>query len=229
METLEFVGVPELLADGRAVGVNFPPNPQYGLAITLGGAEARLLDLTSAYAVLANNGMRMQPTAIGRVWNSAQRSHRLRDYRQTQGQQVVRPEHAWLITNILSDNTARRQVFGPNSILRTTYPSAVKTGTTNDFRDNLTVGYTPDMVVGVWVGNSDNSEMEGVSGVTGAAPIWAEIMDERTRANLRLTLAPRRAWWRRDLRVGRARAIGRLPDRRCVEIFQERSVALARR
>jgi penicillin-binding protein 1C len=176
VETLEFVTVPGFLEMAQRVGLNFPPNPQYGLAITLGGAEARLLDLTAAYAVLANNGVRTQPTAITRVESAT--GQLIRDYRQTQGQQVVRPEHAWLITNILSDNNARIKSFGPNSILRTTYPSAVKTGTTNDFRDNLTVGYTPDMVVGVWVGNSDNSEMEGVSGVTGAGPIWRQIMDE---------------------------------------------------
>ncbi|MCS6773834.1 MAG: hypothetical protein NZ693_06970, partial [Thermoflexales bacterium] len=101
----------------------------------------------------------------------------LRDYRQTQGQQVVLPEHAYLITSILSDNEARAKTFGRNSPLRLSRPAAAKTGTTNDFRDNLTVGYTPELVVGVWVGNSDNSPMRDVSGITGAAPIWKQIME----------------------------------------------------
>ncbi|MCS6849171.1 MAG: PBP1A family penicillin-binding protein [Anaerolineae bacterium] len=176
VETLDFVTVPGFLEMAQRVGLNFPPNPAYGLAITLGGAEARLLDLTAAYAVLANGGVRLPPIAITRVESADGRL--LRDYRQTQGQQVVRPEHAWLITSMLSDNAARAKTFGLNSPLRLSRPAAAKTGTTNDFRDNLTVGYTPDLVVGVWVGNSDNSPMRGVSGITGAAPIWKQIMEE---------------------------------------------------
>lgn len=176
VETLNFVTVPGFLEMAQRVGLNFPPNPAYGLAITLGGAEARLLDLTAAYAVLANNGVRILPTAITRVESADGRL--LRDYRQTQGQQVVRPEHAWLITSMLSDNAARAKSFGANSPLRLSRPAAAKTGTTNDFRDNLTVGYTPELVVGVWVGNSDNSPMKNVSGITGAAPIWRQIMEE---------------------------------------------------
>ena len=84
--------------------------------------------------------------------------------------QVVDPVDAFLITDILSDNEARSTAFGPNSVLRLDRPAAVKTGTTNDFRDNLTVGYTPELVTGVWVGNADNSEMRNISGVTGAGP-----------------------------------------------------------
>jgi 1A family penicillin-binding protein len=176
VETLNFVGLPAFLELAQRVGLNFPANPAYGLAITLGGAEARLLDLTAAYAVLANNGLRLQPTAITRVERAD--GTLLRDYRHTQGQQVIRPEHAYLITSMLSDNAARARSFGPNSPLMLSRPAAAKTGTTNDFRDNLTVGYTPDLVAGVWVGNSDNSEMQGVSGITGAAPIWNQIMEQ---------------------------------------------------
>lgn len=175
VETLDFVGVPNFLEMAQRVGINFPPNPAYGLAVTLGGAEARLIDMTAAYAVLANNGVKMQPTAITRVESAG--GQLIRDYRATQGAQVVRPEHAYLITSILSDNNARAKSFGTNSVLRLSRPAAVKTGTTNDFRDNLTIGYTPDLVVGVWVGNADNSEMQGVSGITGAAPIWRDIME----------------------------------------------------
>jgi len=93
------------------------------------------------------------------------------------GQQVISPVDAFLITDILSDNEARSLTFGPNSFLHLTdRPVAAKTGTTNDFRDVLTMGYTPQLVTGVWVGNADNSEMRNVTGITGAAPIWNEFM-----------------------------------------------------
>jgi membrane peptidoglycan carboxypeptidase len=91
---------------------------------------------------------------------------------------AVQPAFAYLVTSILSDNAARTPAFGPNSVLRLPgdRPAAVKTGTTNDFRDNWTIGYTPELVVGTWVGNSDGSPMRGVSGVAGAGPIWNGIM-----------------------------------------------------
>ena len=200
VETLQFVGVSEFVTFTKKFGINFPPNDQYGLAITLGGAEARLLDMTSAYAVIANGGLRVPPTAIRKVESAsgsfscdylafAQPQQRSTASLQptpdtslacppTVPQQIVAPEHAYLITNILSDNNARVKSFGANSVLKLSRPAAVKTGTTNDYRDNLTLGYTPELVVGVWVGNSDNSEMEGVSGITGAAPIWHGIVEK---------------------------------------------------
>ena len=195
VDTLNFVGVPEFLAYAKKFGINFPENPAYGLAITLGGAEARLIDMTGAYAVLANNGNRVPPTAIRKVESadgtfvcdyvqqSAISNQRLANATEIvcnvpKHEQIVSAEHAYLITNILSDNTARAKSFGPNSVLKLSRPAAVKTGTTNDYRDNLTLGYTPDLAVGVWVGNSDNTEMKGTTGVTGAAPIWAEIVEK---------------------------------------------------
>jgi membrane peptidoglycan carboxypeptidase len=123
----------------------------------------------------------MLPIAITRIESAD--GQLLRDYRDTPGQQVVRPEHVYLITSILSDNAARAKSFGPNSPLKLSRPAAAKTGTTDDFRDNLTAGYTPDLAVGVWVGNTDNAEMQGVTGITGAAPIWRDIM-EQIHANL---------------------------------------------
>ncbi|MBK8793978.1 MAG: hypothetical protein IPN59_12810 [Holophaga sp.] len=94
------------------------------------------------------------------------------------GQQVIRAEHAFLMSSILSDNTARTPSFGANSVLNLPFQAAVKTGTTNDYRDNWTVGYTPDVVVGVWVGNADYTPMINSTGVSGAAPIWAAFMQE---------------------------------------------------
>jgi len=94
------------------------------------------------------------------------------------GDQVVDPRVAYLVTDILSDDNARIIGFGAGSVLNLTRPAAVKTGTTSDWRDNWTVGYTPDLVVGVWVGNADNEAMGHVSGVTGAAPIWHDYMED---------------------------------------------------
>jgi len=90
--------------------------------------------------------------------------------------QVIKPEHAYLISSILSDNAARTPMFGANSVLNLPFQVAAKTGTTNDYRDNWTMGYTPDLAVGAWIGNADYSEMEHISGIAGAAPIWSEFM-----------------------------------------------------
>jgi len=101
----------------------------------------------------------------------------IEEYHPPEGIRVLRAEHAYLVTHILADNGARAPIFGPNSVLQLSRPAAVKTGTTNDYRDNWTIGYTPDMVVGVWVGNADNSKMRGVSGVDGAGPIWHNVVE----------------------------------------------------
>lgn len=177
VKTLEYVGIPDFLAMAHRTGINFPPNDKYGLALTLGGGETRLLDLTNGFATLANNGVLVTPTAIARVLlpNGQVEKDYLAGNRVGQ---VVASQYVYLITSILSDNSARAPMFGSNSVLKTSRPTAVKTGTTNDFRDNLTVGYTPDLVVGVWVGNTDNTEMLGVTGLTGAAPIWREVIDK---------------------------------------------------
>jgi len=92
------------------------------------------------------------------------------------GEQVLRTEHAFLLSSILSDNQARTPAFGADSMLRLPFQVAAKTGTTNDFRDNWTLGYTPDVAVGAWVGNADYTPMQNISGITGAAPIWSEFM-----------------------------------------------------
>jgi penicillin-binding protein 1C len=173
--TLDSVGLPDFLKMTQRVGINFPPNDQYGLAITLGGAEARLLDMTGAFAVLANAGNYISPTLISRVETTDGKV--LFDRTQIKARQVIAPEHAYLMTSILSDNNARIKTFGANSVLKLSRPAAVKTGTTNDTRDNLAIGYTPDLVVGVWAGNTDNTPMKNVSGVEGAAPIWAQVVE----------------------------------------------------
>ena len=117
--------------------------------------------------------MRFPPFAISKIVDLTGKV--VYEYKPS-SEQVIRPEHAYLISSILSDNAARSPMFGPNSVLALPFNAAAKTGTTNDFRDNWTLGYTPDLVVGVWVGNADYTPMVNTTGLTGAAPIWAEFM-----------------------------------------------------
>jgi membrane carboxypeptidase/penicillin-binding protein PbpC len=165
-----------LLAMARRVGITTLSRPDYGLSLTLGGGEVTLLDLTNFYAVLANNGRLNRPASILRIEDKD--GNLIFENTPPIGDQVVRPEHAFLITSILSDQAARRPVFGRNSVLDLPFQAAVKTGTTNDFRDNWTIGYTPDVSVGVWVGNADYTPMKGTTGLTGAAPIWSSVMQK---------------------------------------------------
>ncbi|MBI3159158.1 MAG: transglycosylase domain-containing protein [Chloroflexi bacterium] len=177
VKTLNFVGVygeGGLVAMAQRLGITTLTSDQYGLALTLGGGEVTLLELTNAYAVFANSGQYVPAYAISRITDF--QGNVVFEHRRPEPAQVIRPEHAWLITSILSDNAARTPAFGPNSALNLPFPVAAKTGTTNDFRDNWTLGYTPDVAVGVWVGNPDYTPMVNTSGLTGAAPIWNEFM-----------------------------------------------------
>jgi membrane peptidoglycan carboxypeptidase len=165
---------------------------RYGLALTLGGGEVTLLELTDSYAAFANGGNRVTPYTVlaitdaeGQVLNvsSATRNTETQTpmISVTQSTRVapvavLSPQIAYLITNILADPYARMRAFGLESVLDIGRPAAAKTGTTTDWRDNWTVGYTPDRVVGVWVGNADGSPMEAVSGITGAGPVWRAVM-----------------------------------------------------
>lgn len=183
VKALDFVGIyddpttPEkegLVSFAERVGITTFTRDDYGLSLTLGGGDVSLLELTSVYATYANGGSRVPPTGILRIEDSA--GALVYEFEQPVADQVIRPEHAYMITDILSDNAARTPAFGPNSDLRLPFQAAAKTGTTNDFRDNWTLGYTPDFAVGVWVGNADYTPMEKTSGLSGAAPIWNEVM-----------------------------------------------------
>ena len=131
--------------------------------------------MTSAFGVFANSGVRLPPVSILKITDF--QGNVVYEYKPPQGEQVIRPEHAYLITSILSDNEARSWMFGTNSALNLSFPVAAKTGTTNDFRDNWTLGYTPDLVTGVWVGNADYTPMINTTGTSGAAPIWSQFME----------------------------------------------------
>jgi penicillin-binding protein 1C len=183
VKTLNFVGIYDdpstpqkdgLIAMAERLGITTLTRDDYGLSLTLGGGDVTLLQLTGAYAVFANGGLRVPPVAITRIVDHNGKT--VYSYEQPQADQVISAEHAYLITSILSDNAARTPAFGPNSLLNLPFPVAAKTGTTNDFRDNWTLGYTPELAVGVWVGNADYTPMQNTTGLTGAAPIWNQFM-----------------------------------------------------
>ncbi|MCC6613248.1 MAG: transglycosylase domain-containing protein [Anaerolineae bacterium] len=176
--TLAHVGVPALIDLLNQAGVTtLATNPNLDLAVTLGGGEVRLLDLTAAYGIFPNGGTRVQPVFLLRVADRA--GNVLYQWGPgAAGSPVIDSRVAYLITNILSDDNARILGFGRNSMLNIGRPAAAKTGTTTNFRDNWIVGYTPNLVAGVWVGNADNTPMVDVTGVSGAAPIWNAFMRE---------------------------------------------------
>jgi membrane peptidoglycan carboxypeptidase len=183
VKTLDFVKIYDdpntpqkdgMIGMAERLGITSFTRPDYGLSLTLGGGDVSLLELTGAYSVFANGGKRVPPVAILRIVDF--QGNVVYEYQPSQPEQVVRPEHAFLISSILSDNEARSWMFGRNSLLNLPFQVAAKTGTTNDFRDNWTLGYTPDLVTGVWVGNADYTPMVNTTGLTGAAPIWSAFM-----------------------------------------------------
>ncbi|MDO9300480.1 MAG: transglycosylase domain-containing protein, partial [Anaerolineales bacterium] len=184
VKALEFIGIyddpntPEkegMIGMAERLGIRSLTRNDYGLSLTLGGGDVSLLDMTSAYSVFANGGQRMPPVAILKITDFA--GNVIYEYKPEAGEQVIRAEHAYLISSILSDNEARNFTFGRHSALNLSFPVAAKTGTTNDIRDNWTMGYTPDLATGVWVGNADYTPMVSSSGLSGAAPIWSQFME----------------------------------------------------
>ncbi len=192
VKLLSLVGVKNVINTAHRMGINTLDKERYGLALTLGGGETTLLDMTYANSVLANQGVMagvpvdplqlkpgyrtLDPVAVLKVVDSNDKT--IYEFKQPNTERIVTPQLSYLISDVLSDNTARTPGFGSNSVLKLSRPAAVKTGTTSDWRDNWTIGYTPDYAVGVWVGNSDNSEMEHISGVSGAGPIWHDVMEK---------------------------------------------------
>ncbi|MEZ4639349.1 MAG: transglycosylase domain-containing protein [Caldilineaceae bacterium] len=174
--TLQQVGVPTMQRLATQAGISSFTG-EYGLALTLGGGEVSLLDLTKAYAVFPRQGERLETRAILEIrdvdgvslWQAPTRAEDVQS-------PVISPEAAYLITDILSDPVARIPAFGEGSVLTLPFPAAAKTGTTTDWRDNWTMGYSSERVVGVWVGNADNQPMQGISGIDGAGPIWRDLM-----------------------------------------------------
>lgn len=183
VKMLAMVGIKDVLTVAYDMGIaTLPPTEdtlkRVGLSLTLGGGEVRLLELSSAYAPFMNKGYKVEPSSILKVED--RKGNALEESTPEKKGRVISEGEAYLIYDILSDNKARSEVFGTNSLLNIAgYKIAVKTGTTNDRRDNWTVGGNRVVLVGVWVGNNDNSPMLSVtSGVSGASPIWRRIILE---------------------------------------------------
>ena len=189
---LNKVGVKNVVETAHRMGINTLNKDYYGLSLTLGGGEVRLLDHTYAFSAFANGGVlagrripeeqqrpgyrKVDPVAILQVVDRD--GNILYKYDHPDSERVTDERFAYLITNILSDNNARAPMFGLNSVLKLSdRPAAAKTGTTDDFKDNWTLGYTPQLAVGVWVGNAKGEAMGRVSGVAGAGPIWHDVME----------------------------------------------------
>lgn len=180
VKLLSLVGLKDMLQLANDLGFeSLAPTAtnmqRFGLSVTLGGGEVRLFDLVRAYSAFANGGEKLEPVSILKVEKDGKTIY---EAKQAKKQRVISEEVAFLINHVLYDNNARLMTFGANSYLNMNGRAiAVKTGTTNDRRDNWTIGWSNKAIVGVWVGNNDNSPMTDVaSGVTGASPIWRKIM-----------------------------------------------------
>jgi len=177
LHVMERVGVPGALDMAERLGITSLKSPSdYGLSLALGAGEVPLLELTGAFAVFANNGQRIEPTTIISI--ADKRDSIIYTHAPTPTR-VLSEDVAFQISSILSDNAARSEVFG--NALTISRQAAVKTGTTEDYRDALTVGYTPQVVIGVWIGNNDRKPMDNVAGSLGAAPIWRLLMEQYLR------------------------------------------------
>ena len=165
IKVLENVGVGDLVSFLRKLKFStITDSPEhYGLALTLGDSEVPLLELARAYAIFPRGGKTLE---LRTTLQDTVRS----------GEQILPTDAAWLVADILSDNDARTAEFGRSSPLAFGFPVGAKTGTTRNSRDNWTIGFTPNRIVGVWVGNADNSPMRGTSGITGAGPIFHDVM-----------------------------------------------------
>lgn len=177
VKILYLTGIKDSLRLAKNMGMeNLGNENRYGLSLVLGGGEVSLLDITGAYGVFANNGIKNPKTGILEVQN---RNGKILEKFEMKSEEVLPEETALKISDILSDNTARTPLYGNKSFLYfENYSVAVKTGTTNDYRDAWTVGYSPNIAVGAWVGNNDNTPMEKkVSGLI-VTPMWRVFMDE---------------------------------------------------
>lgn len=178
VKMLALNGVPELVTFAKHMGLTTLTDPaRYGLSLTLGGGEVKMVDMAVAFGVFANQGLKQPLVSILEVrdWQGKL----LKQTEQKEGDRALPIEVSFLISHILSDNNARIAAFGPSSYLNVSgHPEvSVKTGTTNDRRDNWTIGYNSDILAAAWVGNNDNTPMSGaVSGISGASPIWNRVM-----------------------------------------------------
>jgi len=193
VKALYLNGLENFVASASAMGISTFQDPKnYGLSLTLGGGEVRMIDMATAFAVLANGGVRQDLTSIEKVLD--RQGQTLEEYQYIPGRRVLSMEASWIVHHILSDDSARSAVFGAGSDLYVKgHPEiAAKTGTTNDRKDNWTIGFSPSQVTVVWIGNNDNSPMSAIaSGSVGASSIFAKTVkatlneEEKSQAPLR--------------------------------------------
>lgn len=191
VQTLYLAGVRTTVDMAHRLGITTLNQPdRYGLALVLGGGEVKLLDMVSVFGVFATEGSKVPPRGVLTILDSS--GKKILDEPMSKPEVVLDPEVARKISSILSDNVARTPIFGPHSpLILPDRPVAAKTGTTQNFRDAWTIGYTPSIAVGVWVGNNDNRPMRsGADGVFVAAPIWHDFMQTVTRGIPAESFAP---------------------------------------
>ena len=178
VKMLYIASIKETLNTAHAMGITTLNDPsKYGLSLVLGAGEVKLLDMTGAYGVFANGGVKKDPTWFVKIEDSKKKP--LEEYKDTPGKRVLDAQVAYLMSNILSDDASRAYVFGAGGPLTLKgRPVAAKTGTTDSYKDAWTMGYTPSLVAGVWSGNNDGTPLSRAGGSIAAAPIWNEFMNK---------------------------------------------------
>lgn len=180
VKAIKYAGVAETINLAHDLGIKtglWRGLEFYGLAITLGGGEVQPVEMAAAYATFANYGVHVPTTPFIKVFNGNDETYYEFNSKQLNGKQVLTPAVAYMLTDVLKDNKARSRTFGEAGVLNfRPRPAAVKTGSTTDNRDGWTVGYTTELAVAVWVGNSDNSATRQLDGVVAAGPIWNKFL-----------------------------------------------------
>src|SRR5438876_4883041 len=176
LNVTRMVGVDAIIDTVHQLGIQRDwDRSRLGLSFGIGAGEMRLIDMASAYQVVANYGRRIEPTFISRILDSTGKV--VKDFTKPETKQVIDERYAWIMTNILKDNTDPVHgsfVFGPFTTIGR--PAALKTGTTDNLQDVLAIGYTPTRLTAIWMGNSDNSEMQGISSALGPGLLWRDYM-----------------------------------------------------
>jgi len=206
-----------MIDEAQALGITtWQDRSRFGLSLTLGGGDVKMIDMAQAYGVLANLGEKVNINPILEIDDF--RGETIYK-RVVEKKEVESAQNTFIINNILSDNWARTPVFGPHSLLVIPgHQVAVKTGTTNSLRDNWCIGYTPDLLVAAWVGNNDNTPMSWVaSGISGATPIWNRIITQM------LTGRPNSEWEEPEgvENVAICQTTGTLPCAACPQVKEE--------
>lgn len=176
VEALQITGIEDTISMGKELGLTtLDTNANYGLSLALGTAPVPLTEMTNTYATFANQGKKNDTTLIEQITD---KNKKVIYTDKPENKQVMSDQTAYIISSMLSDQIARSEIFGSSLNLADGRPAAVKTGTTEEYRDAWAIGYTPSLVVGAWVGNNDNSPMTSIAGATGAAPIWRNLMQQ---------------------------------------------------